>query len=126
RGQLAVYLDEASLRWGNQTLYDFIPVAELRASGLGARLRRPGSGAPLAAQASVDDPAHQGKEFSALNVKVPVTAVLLIDDARRQLAQPEMQAKLKVFDGFSRPTVRIDNRQVPLHGQPTTAPAYGP
>jgi pimeloyl-ACP methyl ester carboxylesterase len=124
-GQLAVYLDEASLRWGNQTLYDFVPVAELKVGGLGARYRRPGIGAPLAAKASVDDPAHQGKEFSALNVKVPVTAVLLIDDPRRQLAQPEMHAKLQVFDGFSRPTVDIDNRQVPLEVEPTAALAYG-
>jgi len=124
-GQLAVYLDEASLRWGNQTLYDFIPVAELKVSGLGARYRRPGIGAPLAAKASVDDPAHQGKEFAALNVKVPVTAVLLIDDPLHQLAQPQMQAKLKVYDGFSRPTVDIDNRQVPLEVEPTAALAYG-
>jgi pimeloyl-ACP methyl ester carboxylesterase len=124
-GQLAVHLDEASLRWGNQTLYDFIPVAELKVGGLGARYRRPGIGAPLAAKASVDDPAHEGKEFSALNVKVPVTAVLLIDDPLRQLAQPEMQAKLEVYDGFSRPTVDIDNRQVPLEVEPTAALAYG-
>ena len=124
-GQLAVTLDPASLRWGTQTLYDFVPVAELKVSGLGARYRRPGIGAPLAAKASVDDPAHQGKEFSALNVKVPVTAVLLIDDPRRQLAQPEMQAKLEVYDGFSRPTVDIDGRQVPLEVEPTAALAYG-
>jgi pimeloyl-ACP methyl ester carboxylesterase len=124
-GQLAVHLDEASLRWGNQTLYDFVPVAELKVGGLGARYRRPGIGAPLAAKASVDDPAHEGKEFSALNVKVPVTAVLLIDDPHRQLGQPEMQAKLEVYDGFSRPTVDIDNRQVPLEVEPTAALAYG-
>jgi pimeloyl-ACP methyl ester carboxylesterase len=124
-GQLAVYLDEASLRWGNQTLYDFIPVAELKVGGLGARYRRPGIGAPLAAQAAVADPAHEGKEFSALNVKVPVTAVLLIDDPRRQLAQPQMQARLELYDGFSRPTVDIDGRQVPLEVEPTAALAYG-
>src|SRR5262249_15040799 len=76
-------------------------------------------------KASVDDPAHQGKEFSALNVKVPVTAVLLIDDPRRQLAQPDMHAKLKVYDGFSRPTVDIDNHQVPLEVEPTAALADG-
>src|SRR5262249_22158893 len=43
----------------------------------------------------------------------------------RQLAQPEMQAKLKAFAGFSRPTVDIDHRQVPLEVEPTAALAYG-
>src|SRR4029453_1681021 len=48
--QLDVHLDEASLIWSNRRLVSFVPVAELKVSGLGARYRRAGIGAPLAAE----------------------------------------------------------------------------
>src|SRR5262245_5882105 len=52
---LTVQLDPAQLRWSNRTLFNFIPVAELQVSGLGARYRQTGIGAPLAASAWADD-----------------------------------------------------------------------
>jgi pimeloyl-ACP methyl ester carboxylesterase len=122
--QLAVYLDEAQLRWANRTLYDFVPVAELQVSGLGARFRRPGIGAPLAAKAWADDPSDPSRTYVPLSVKVPVTALLRIDDPRRQLSQSEMRASLELYDGYARETVDIEGRQEPLEVEPSAALAY--
>jgi pimeloyl-ACP methyl ester carboxylesterase len=122
--QLAVRLDPAQLRWSNRTLYDFVPVAELEVGGLGARYRRTGIGAPLAAKAWVDDPGQVEKDYLAPNLKVPVTALLRIDDPRRQLARQQLDGSIELYDGFERGTVDIDGRQVPLESEPSAALAY--
>jgi pimeloyl-ACP methyl ester carboxylesterase len=122
--QLAVHLDPAQLQWSNRTLYDFVPVAELKVSGLGARYRRTGIGAPLAAKAWMDDPGQIENDYLAPSVKVPVTALLRIDDPRRQLDRQQIDASLELYDGFDRGTVDIDGRAVPLESEPSAALAY--
>jgi len=122
--QLVVRLDPAQLRWAGRTLYDFVPVAELEVSGLGARYRRTGIGAPLAAKAWMDDPAQVGNDYVAPNIKVPVTALLRIDDPRRQLDRQQIDASFELYDGFDRGTVDIDGRAVPLESEPSAALAY--
>src|SRR5262249_55627611 len=100
--QLVVRLDPAQLRSANRTVYDFIPVAELRVSGLGARFRRTGIGAPLAAKAWADNLQQGEKDYLAPNAKVPVTALLRIDDPKGQLQQQEIQSTLDIYDGYDR------------------------
>jgi pimeloyl-ACP methyl ester carboxylesterase len=121
--QLVVQLDPAQLRWSRRTLYDFVPVAELKVSGLGARYRRTGIGAPLAAKAWMNDPTQE-EDYLAPSVKVPVTALLRIDDPRRQLTREQVQASIELYDGFDRGTVDIDGRPVPLESEPSAALAY--
>jgi pimeloyl-ACP methyl ester carboxylesterase len=122
--QLEVRLDPAQLQWAGRTLYDFVPVAELEVSGLGARYRRTGIGAPLAAKAWMVDLSQTEKDYLAPSVKVPVTALLRIDDPTRQLDREQMQASIELYDGYDRGTVDIDGRAVPLESEPSAALAY--
>jgi pimeloyl-ACP methyl ester carboxylesterase len=122
--QLVVHFDPAQLQWSGRTLFDFVPVAELKVSGLGARYRRTGIGAPLAAKAWMSDPGQVENDYVAPNVKVPVTALLRIDEPRRQLDRQQIDASFELYDGFERGTVDIDGRAVPLESEPSAALAY--
>ena len=51
-GAIDVTFDPARVRWGDQILSNFSPADELAVSGLDIRYRRPGIGAPLAADAT--------------------------------------------------------------------------
>ncbi|HYB41163.1 MAG TPA: hypothetical protein VEL75_05300, partial [Candidatus Methylomirabilis sp.] len=57
--QIDVHMQPDALRWAGRELVDFVPVAELRVRGLGARHRHPGIGAPLAARAVAADPSQK-------------------------------------------------------------------
>jgi pimeloyl-ACP methyl ester carboxylesterase len=59
------------------------------------------------------------------NAKAPVTALLRIDDARPQLAQPVIEAALQIFNAYETRSVVIDDREVPLEVEPSAALAYG-
>ena len=91
-----------------------MPVAELEVRGLGARFRRPGIGAPLAARPAIGRPSQTEKDFLAPRVKVPVTALLRIDDPRDSSGGSRSQASIELYDGYDRGTVDIDGRAVPL------------
>jgi pimeloyl-ACP methyl ester carboxylesterase len=122
--QLAVRLDPAGMRWGDRNLEDFVPVAELSVKGLGQRYRRPGIGAPLAAGFGPD--AQRPKnDYLAVTAAAPVTALLRIDDAKAQLAQPTVDASLRVFNAYETRAVDIQGERVPLEVEPTAALAYG-
>ncbi len=122
--QLAVHLTPDALRWDDRELVEFVPAAELRVRGLQARHRRPGIGAPLAARAVATDP-HRGTiDYLGPNARTPVTALLRIDDARRQLEEPVLHGSLEVYSAADRRTVEIDGREVPLEVEPTAALAW--
>jgi pimeloyl-ACP methyl ester carboxylesterase len=122
--QLAVQLDVASLTWANRQLVDFVPVAELRVSGLGARYRRAGIGAPLAANTRPLDQDQAEKDYLGKTVRLPVTALLRVDDARKQLGQPVIQSSLRVYSDYDTRLVDIDERKVVLEAEPSAALAY--
>ncbi len=122
--QLDVHLDEASLTWANRRLVDFIPVAELEVSGLGARYRRAGIGAPLAAETRPLDVEAAEKDYLGKSVKLPVTALLRVDNAGAQLAQPVIQSSLRVYSDYDSRTVDIDDRKAELEAEPSAALAY--
>jgi pimeloyl-ACP methyl ester carboxylesterase len=120
--QLAVHLDPADLKWAGRPLVAFIPVAELEVTGLGARYRHAGIGAPLAAE--VGPSAAEVTDYLATTAKVPVTALLRIDQARTQLAAPVIHASLDVFSAYDTRSIDIDGRPVPLEMEPSAALAY--
>jgi pimeloyl-ACP methyl ester carboxylesterase len=122
--QLAVRLDESSLVWANRRLTSFVPVAELSVSGLGARYRRAGIGAPLAADTRPLDADHAEDDYVAKSIRLPVTALLRIDDARAQLAQPVIESSLRVYNDYDSRRVDIDGRSVALEAEPSAALAY--
>jgi len=120
---IAVDLPAGSLVWSNRELVDFVPVAELAVRGLGVRYRRPGIGAPLAAEMRPIDPTQYEKDYVG-NGAIPVTAVLHIDDARRKLADPTIDATLQIYSAFDTRTIEVDGHPVPLEVEPSAVLAY--
>jgi pimeloyl-ACP methyl ester carboxylesterase len=121
--QVAVNLAPDALRWADRELVEFVPVAELRVRGLGARHRRPGIGAPLAARAIATHPDAKQRDFLGPDARTPVTALLRIDGARRQLMEPVIHGSLEVY-GSDRRSVEIDGREVRLEVEPSAALAW--
>lgn len=117
-GELAVEFDESSLEWNGRHLHRFIPVAELEVHGLTSRFRTPGIGAPLAANAGVEDPDHS-KELLAPRLKIPTTAVLLVDDVRKQIADGHVRAQLELHSDPDPETLLIAGQHVPLEREQT-------
>lgn len=101
-------------------LYDLQPVAEIEVRGLRNRYRRPGIGAPLAAKLR---PLPGVVPVVAIGpvVRVPLTAVLLIDSPLEGLRSGEIRARLELLPSFDTETIEIDGRPVPLESEPTAA-----
>ncbi len=123
--QLAVHLDPAGMQWANRQLEGFVPVAELKVTGLGARFRRAGIGSPLAASLRPLHPEREEVDYVPPSARAPVTALLRIDDARAQLGQPMIQASLQVFNAHEVRSVDIEGQEVPLEVEPSAALALG-
>ncbi len=122
-GRLDITFDERELVWGDLRLTEFAPAAELEVHGLHNRYRRPGIGAPLAAATSARDPV-EGFQVAARQ-RVPVTAVLRVNDARRALAEEHIGASLELYTPTDPEETTIAGRTVPLEVEPTASLAYG-
>jgi len=119
-----VTLDEQSLAWANRQLGDFVPVAELEVRGLGARFRSPGIGAPLAAtMRPTDDDAAQA-DFVATERRIPVTALLRIDDPRQQMTRAVIESTIRVYTRYDVAEVEIGGAMKPLEAEPSATLAY--
>ncbi|HEX7230512.1 MAG TPA: alpha/beta fold hydrolase [Candidatus Binatia bacterium] len=123
-GELTVELDPKWLRWGDRRLVNFVPVAELEVRGLRERYRRTGIGAPLAASAVAFTADAKLRDFVGRGTKVPVTAFLRIDDARRSLVTGRISGTLEIYNGYTSDFVQIDGQSVPLEVEPSAAFAY--
>jgi len=123
-GDLDVYFDTSQLERGQRRLTTFVPVSELEVEGLSARYRSPGIGAPLAASTVPIDPATTYDDFVQPWAKVPVTALLRIDDVQEQLRTGRVAGILTLEFGFLSRTVDVGGKQVPLETEPTAALAY--
>jgi pimeloyl-ACP methyl ester carboxylesterase len=122
-GKLRVAFDPASLVWADRTLVDFIPIADFEVRGLRNTYRQPGIGAPLAASAV---PLKPEKGFQvAPRMKVPVTAVLRIADARQRLATGDLDATLEIHTPSQTETINLNGQNVPLEIERTAALAFG-
>ena len=122
--QLVIRVDETSRVWANTRLDDFVPVAELEVRGLGARFRSPGIGAPLAAATQPLPGGAAGADFLASGMRVPVTALLRIDQPRRQVTEPVIEASLRLYHHLEVDRVEIEGRSVPLESEPSATLAY--
>ena len=117
-GQLEVRVADEPLHWGDRQLVHFIPVAELEIHGLRNRYRHPGIGAPLAANQIATEP---GKGLAVANMKVPVTAVLLMERLFQQLSTGQIHASLEVHVAYDQQTIAINGRTIPLEIESTSA-----
>jgi hypothetical protein len=121
-GTIEVAFDPEDLRVGDRELYRFIPVAELEVHGMAARYRMPGIGAPLAASNRLVEDAPADGDMVAPRLKVPLTALFRIPQARRGLlnGQP-LTATLELHLAWDDDSVTIAGEEVPLESEPTAA-----
>jgi pimeloyl-ACP methyl ester carboxylesterase len=122
-GRFEVMFDPDELVWGELRLTEFAPAAELEVHGLRNRYRRPGVGAPLAAATSAADPV-KGFQVAARQ-RVPVTALLRIDDAKRALTEGKIRASLELYTPTDPEQTTIAGRTVPLEVEPSASLAFG-
>jgi pimeloyl-ACP methyl ester carboxylesterase len=109
-GSIDIAYNPSTARWGDLLLSDFTPADSLRVSGLEALYRRPGIGASLAADAASS---QSGLRIEP-NVKVPVTALLRMDNLGRDLRQGHLTGKLEVHPAYEPSDVVIGGQTVPL------------
>ena len=122
--QLVVRVDDSTRVWANRWLHDFVPVAELKVRGLDARFRSPGIGAPLAAAMQPLDPSAVQTDYLADEMRVPVTAVLVIEQPRRQATQAVIDSSLRLYHHLEVDRPVIDGRPVPIESEPSATLAY--
>jgi hypothetical protein len=121
-GSIAVAFDPAQLRTRGRELYRFMPLAEFEVQGLAARYRSPGIGAPLAASMRPLEGAAPGSDLLAPRLKVPLTALLRVPNARRALVEGQpLTATLELHLAWDAESVSITGENVPLENQPTAA-----
>jgi len=117
-GQLQVSFDPTTRNWNGRRLRDFVPVAEIEVHGLDNRFRTPGIGAPLAASAAADDPTRSD-DLLAPRLKIPVTALLRIENVRKQITSGNIAATLELHTDPNETTVEIGGRTVALEKEQT-------
>ena len=119
-------LDESGLSWGGYRLERFIPTTTLEVRGLRNRYFRPGLGASLAASLAPGATSAKVVESERLGplIKVPVTALLRLEDARASLASGLVRGRLEVYAADHASTVTVDGQVQPLEYDPTAALAY--
>jgi pimeloyl-ACP methyl ester carboxylesterase len=123
-GHLEVDFDATTLQRGQRRLTSFVPVAELDVEGLPTRHRSPGLGAPLAASTEPVDPAKGYDDFVEPWAKVPLTALLRMDDVLAQLPAGRVTGRLTLEFAFGEKRVEIDGRTIALETETTAALAY--
>jgi pimeloyl-ACP methyl ester carboxylesterase len=116
-GTVDVAVDQAGLTFAGRTLTSFVPTMNLTVTGFKNDYRNDGLGAPLAAHLT---PATQPGVGLVMppNLRIPVSAVLLMDNPRRQLTGTTLTARLVAHTIYDTDSIRIDSQEVPLeYGQ---------
>ena len=121
-GMVDVTVDEVSLSFAGRTMTSFVPTMNLQVQGFQNDYRSDGLGAPLAAGL---EPAQHSDSGLVLpvNLRIPVSAVLQMDDPRRQLTGPALAAGLKLYSIYDTANIRIDGHDVPLEYDQTAVRA---
>jgi len=119
-GHLSVTFSPNELRMSGSELYDLQPVAEIEVRGLRNRYRRPGIGAPLAGKTRPLPDVVQVVPVPPL-MRVPLTAVVVIDSPLEGLRTGDLHARLDLFASLDSESVEIDGRAIPLESEPTAS-----
>jgi pimeloyl-ACP methyl ester carboxylesterase len=126
-GALEVEVDPSGFTWAGYRLEDFVPAADFAVHGLRNRYRRPGIGAPLAASIVQDETLSNHSPVARRipeTLKVPVTAVLLLERPRRGLSLGELRGVLGLHSQDHALAVSVDGVRVPLEFETTSSLAY--
>ena len=121
-GELTVAFNEQDLIWTGFRLKDFVSAAELQVRGLRNRYREPGVGASLVAGIEpIESLASAQYKRIPTRTKIPVSAFLRYDDARGELVSGNLTGRLEVYNPDSARTVKINNNDVPIEYELSSA-----
>jgi len=126
-GRIEISVDDRMLIWSGYRMSRFVSVGEFKVRGLLNRYRQDGLGAPLAADLQ---PAGEGPEAEAARkripprFKVPVTALLRIEDVLAGIATGNLRGRIEVYAADVATTADIGGRSVPLELEPSAVLAY--
>lgn len=120
-GALEVTFDETQLVWGQRRLTTMVASAEYEVVGFENRYRQAGIGAPLAAATEPLDAEQPTADLVGPNIRVPVTAVLRIDQPRQQILKDEVTGTLEIYASSDVRAVEINGESIPLEQEPTAA-----
>jgi pimeloyl-ACP methyl ester carboxylesterase len=126
-GQIEISVDEERLRWSSYRMTRFISLGEFKVRGFLDRYRQSGIGAPLAAELTPvgEGPAaEEARKRIPARLKVPVTAVLRIEEVSEGIATGALRGRMEVYAADAATTMEYEGRQVPLELEPTAALAY--
>jgi pimeloyl-ACP methyl ester carboxylesterase len=126
-GRLDISLDETMLLWSGYRMTRFISLGEFKVRGFLNRYRQAGVGAPLAAElteAGEGTAAEEARKRIPRRLKVPVTAVLRIEDVSAGIASGNLRGRMEVYAADASTTLETAGRSVPLELEPTAALAY--
>jgi len=126
-GRLDVVFDPKELVWtAGYQLDDLVPLAEYEVRGLSNRYRTAGLGAPLAGSLAPIPGAKPppGAELISPRLRVPVTAFLRIENARRHLRDGALRGDLELYALDEGSALEVDGKRVPLERETTAPLAY--
>ena len=126
-GRIEISVDDKMLLWSSYRMTRFISLGEYKVRGFLNRYRQAGVGAPLAAElAAVGQglEAEEARKRIPSRLKVPVTAVLRIEDVSAGIATGNLAGRIEVYAADAQTSVESNGRSVPLELEPTAALAY--
>ena len=112
-GTVDVAVDRRSLQFAGRTMTSFVPTMNLTVQGFKNDYRSSGIGAPLAAGLA-PTPQPDGGLVLSHSLRIPASAVLRMDDPRRQLSGSALTARLSVYTAYDTENIHIDGQKVPL------------
>ena len=112
-GVVDVAVDQASLTFAGRAMTSFVPTMNLEVQGFQNNYRSDGIGAPLAAGLEPAPQPDSGLVLPA-NLRIPISAMLQMDNPRRQLTGSTLNARLKLYTIYDTANIRIDEHDVPL------------
>ena len=122
-GKLTITIDKSGLTWGGYSLDHFISTASMEVRGLRNRYRIPGIGASLAASINERETGTKtiGTDRVGPRIKVPVSAVLLLKDARRRLAGGNLSASIQIYAADQSTEITVNDQSQSLEYDLTAA-----
>src|SRR5690242_1349180 len=121
-GVVDVAVNQANLQFAGRTLTSFVPTMNLTVTGFQNDYRSDGLGAPLAAGLAPASQPDKGLVLPA-TLRVPTSAVLQMDDPRRQLTGSRLTARLSLYTIYDTADIKIDGHTVPLEYDQTAVRA---
>ena len=126
-GQLELTVNPDNFVWSGYRFSRFVAVADFQVRGLLNRYRQAGLGAPLAADlvpVATGEEAERARRHIAPRTKVPITAILRLEDVKRGLATGRFRGQIELYAADRARTIEVEDRTIPLELEPSATLAY--